>query len=206
MFPRSSAYAGSDIAEGAWAILTDLSAGTGQWLTILMMALALGMDAFSLGIGVGMRGVRLRDVLKISLTVGLFHVVMPLMGMLAGHYLSDLLGDVALMAGGLLLVLLGLHMIVSAFRSETIRPLDHRSFVGLIAFALGVSLDSFSVGITLGLFAGDVWFTVMSFGVFGTVMSVLGLLVGRGASLLLGEYSEALGGIILLAFGVKFIL
>jgi putative Mn2+ efflux pump MntP len=187
-------------------VLADLTAEAGQWLTILMMAFALGMDAFSLGIGVGMRGIRLLDVLKISLTVGLFHMVMPLLGMLAGHYLSDLLGEVALIAGGGLLVLLGLHMIFSAFRGEPVKPLDHRSFIGLIAFALGVSIDSFSVGITLGLFASDVWFAVLCFGLFGTVLSVLGLLVGRGASFLLGDYSEALGGIILLAFGVKFIL
>ena len=57
-----------------------MSAHLGQ-LVILIMAVALGLDAFSLGIGIGMKGIRLRDVLRISLVTALFHVIMPLIGM-----------------------------------------------------------------------------------------------------------------------------
>ena len=39
---------------------------TGQLFTLLIIALALGMDAFSLGVGIGMRGIRLRDIIKLS--------------------------------------------------------------------------------------------------------------------------------------------
>lgn len=50
----------------------DVSAATGQALTILVMAVALGMDAFSLGIGIGLKGVRLYDILKLSTLIGIF--------------------------------------------------------------------------------------------------------------------------------------
>lgn len=182
-----------------------MAVDTGQTLTILIMALALGMDAFSLGIGIGMKGIRLMDVLKISVMVGIFHMLMPLMGMLTGHYVGSLLGDVAMLAGGGLLALLGLHMIYSALRGEEVTSFDHRTLFGIIVFSLSVSIDSFSVGISLGLFASDLWLTILSFGAFGTIMSILGLLLGRKAAHWLGEYGEALGGVILLAFGVKFL-
>lgn len=48
------------------------SADAGQVVTILIMAVALGMDALSLGVGIGMKGIRLRDVLRISIVIGFF--------------------------------------------------------------------------------------------------------------------------------------
>ncbi|SEG62629.1 manganese efflux pump [Paenibacillus sp. UNC499MF] len=178
----------------------------GQLLTIFIMAIALGFDAFSLGIGIGMRGIRLLHILKISIVIGLFHILMPLLGMYAGHYLGSLLGQVAVAAGGGLLILLGSHMIYSSFRGEDSPAFDHRTFWGMILFALSVSVDSFSVGVSLGIFATDVVLTVLLFGLLGGGMSILGLLLGRRVGSWIGEYGEALGGLILLLFGLKFLL
>jgi putative Mn2+ efflux pump MntP len=47
---------------------------------------------------------------------------------------------------------------------------------------------------------------VLLFGVFGGAMSILGLLLGRRLSHWTGEYGEAIGGIILLVFGIKFLM
>ncbi|RKN78822.1 manganese efflux pump MntP family protein [Paenibacillus ginsengarvi] len=186
--------------------MTAASAETGQLITIIVMAIALGMDAFSLGIGIGLRGIRLLDILKISFVIGLFHVIMPLAGMFMGHYVGSLLGDVATITGGALLILLGAHMIFSSFKGPEVRAFDHRTFLGLIVFALTVSIDSMSVGVSLGIFATDIAFTVLMFGGFGGVMSVCGLLLGRHAGSWIGDYGEAVGGVILLAFGIRFLI
>lgn len=186
--------------------MTALSIEIGQTLTILIIAFALGMDAFSLGIGMGIRGIRLLDVLKISITVALFHVIMPLLGMFMGHYFSSLLGNIAILAGGGLLVLLGSHMIYSSIWGEDEASFDYRTTWGLLVFALSVSMDSFSVGISLGLFASDLIIAVLLFGMFGGIMSILGLLLGRKVSSWLGAYGEAVGGMILLMFGIKFLV
>jgi putative Mn2+ efflux pump MntP len=178
----------------------------GQLITITIMAVALGMDAFSLGIGIGLKGIRLLDILKISLVIGFFHIVMPLMGMFMGQYVSTLLGGVAAIAGGALLILLGSHMIYSSVRGESVKSFDHRTLWGLFVFALSVSIDSFSVGVSLGMFSGDLLLTVLMFGMFGLFMSMTGLLLGQRAGHWAGEYGEAFGGVILLAFGIKFLL
>ncbi|UJF33289.1 manganese efflux pump MntP [Paenibacillus hexagrammi] len=178
----------------------------GQLLTIIIMAIALGLDAFSLGIGIGMKGVRLLDILKISIVIGIFHVIMPLMGMFMGHYASSLLGNVATAAGGCLLILLGAHMVYSSLRGEDVSSFDHSTLWGLTLFALSVSIDSLSVGVSLGMFASDIVLTVLIFGAFGGLMSIAGLLLGRRVGNWVGEYGEAFGGLILLAFGIKFLL
>jgi putative Mn2+ efflux pump MntP len=67
-------------------------------------------------------------------------------------------------------------------------------------------MDSFSVGVSLGMFYTDMLLAVLLFGVFGGAMSILGLLLGRRLSHWTGEYGEAIGGIILLVFGIKFLL
>lgn len=178
----------------------------GEFFTLLLMAFALGMDAFSLGIGIGLRGIRLLDVLKISVVIGLFHILMPLTGMFMGQYVSTLLGDVAVVTGGGMLILLGAHMVYSAFRGDAFRSIDHRTAWGLLLFSLTVSIDSFSVGVSLGMFATDLALTVLLFGIFGGLMSMLGLLVGQRFGHFTGDYGEAFGGIILLIFGIKFLL
>jgi putative Mn2+ efflux pump MntP len=178
----------------------------GQFLTILIMAIALGMDAFSLGIGIGMKGIRLLDILKISFVIGIFHVLMPLMGMFTGQYVGSLLGDVATAMGGLLLILLGAHMVYSSLRGDSVPSFDHRTLWGLFVFSLSVSIDSFSVGVSLGMFATDILATILLFGAFGAMLSVAGLLLGRHMGGFAGDYGEALGGVILLAFGLKFLL
>lgn len=180
----------------------DVSAHVGQLVTILIMAVALGLDAFSLGIGIGMKGIRLRDVLRISIVTALFHIIMPLIGMYMGKYVSSLLGDITTYAAGGLLVLLGAHMILNAFREGDTKLVDHRSLLGVVLFSLSVSVDSFSVGVSLGMFSSDLILTVLAFGVCGGVMSVMGLLLGRRVSQNLGDYGEAIGGAILLAFGL----
>ncbi len=185
--------------------MSSVTAQLGQFLTILIMAIALGMDALSLGIGLGLKGIRLLDILKISLVIAIFHVIMPLMGMFTGHYMSSLLGDVAAVTGGGLLIILGGHMVYSSLKGEQARTFYPHSMWGILLFALSVSIDSFSVGISLGLFASDLLLTVILFGAFGGLMSIIGLMIGRKMGNWVGEYGEAFGGMILLAFGIKFL-
>lgn len=186
-------------------LMLENYAGLGQLITIFIMAAALGMDAFSLGVGIGMRGIRLLHVLRISSMIGVFHIIMPLLGIFTGQYVGSLLGKVTGYVAGGLLVLLGAHMIVNAFRGGLAKAVDHRSWGGMILFSLSVSIDSFSVGVSLGMFKSDLLLTVLIFGLFGGLMSILGLLIGRRVSRNLGDYGEALGGTVLLAFGLMFI-
>lgn len=177
----------------------------GQFLTILVMAFALSMDAFSLGLGMGMKGIRLLDILKVSTVTGIFHVILPLTGIFMGQFMNDVLGHLAVAVGGALLVILGVHMIYNSLFGEVSVRLGHRSMSGVILFAFMVSLDSFSVGISLGIFATNVLLTVTLFGLFSGIACVIGLLLGRRFGGWIGDYGETIGGAILTAVGLKFL-
>ncbi|MED4202865.1 manganese efflux pump MntP family protein [Neobacillus mesonae] len=174
----------------------------GELVTLLIMAAALGMDAFSVGLGIGMYKLRLRKIFEIGILIGIFHVIMPLAGILAGKLLSEKFGTLASWIGGLLLILLGAQMIWSSLKKEAESVITPVGF-GLLLFALSVSLDSFSVGLTLGIYGAKTVLVIICFGIVATVQTWAGLLLGRKVRGWLGTYSEALGGAILLAFGIK---
>lgn len=177
----------------------------GELITLIIMAFALGMDAFSVGLGMGMFQIRLKQILKIGITIGMFHVLMPMIGMIIGRVLSDHFGEIAAMIGGGLLLLLGLQMIWSGFREQEESLITPTGF-GLLLFSLSVSLDSFSVGLTLGIYGAKIFLVLLCFGIGACVLTWMGLLLGRKVQGLLGSYSEALGGSILMIFGIKLLL
>jgi manganese efflux pump family protein len=183
----------------------DSTALIGEILTLFFMAFALGMDAFSIGLGMGMVKLRYKQIFKVGITIGIFHMMMPLCGMFLGRMLSDHFGNIAAFIGGLLLLVLGIQMIIASFREDKdmlVTPMG----IGLIIFAISVSLDSFSVGLSLGIFGTRTFLTIMMFGLMSMILTWVGLIVGKKVQGWLGSYSEALGGCILLAFGLKILL
>lgn len=181
-----------------------------QWfsaeiLTLFWTAVALGTDAFSLGLGMGMQGLRRRQIVSISTTIGVFHVLMPLVGLITGLYLHQVLGDVAQKIAALLLVGLGLHMMYYALsgKEETPPMMRQTSGWGVLLFAMSVSVDALSVGFSFGLSDAHVGYAVTMFGIVGGVMAAMGLSAGSFVSKVAGGVVEALGGAILAAFGVQ---
>ncbi|HEY8529441.1 MAG TPA: manganese efflux pump [Paenibacillaceae bacterium] len=187
--------------------MIDASGAVGHLAALALLAVALGMDAFSLGVGIGLRGVRAPEMWRLGLCVTFFHFLMPLCGMVAGRNFRLILDDLAHAAAGVLLLFLGAHMIYNSLRGGNAWSIDHRTFWGMILYALGVSIDSFSVGLSLGMFwPENIPLAAFMFGLAGGGMNMAGLLAGRRLSLLVGDYGEALGGAILLGFGLLFLL
>ncbi|WP_054861223.1 manganese efflux pump [Gracilibacillus sp. JCM 18860] len=176
---------------GGTLIVTILPVG--EVLSIIFMAFALGMDAFSVGLAIGMQEIRLKRIFTIGLTVGIFHIVMPFIGLLLGTMISTQIEGIAILAAGLLLCGIGFQMVLQTFQKRESNILAP-SGLGLFVFAFTVSLDSFSVGLSLGLSGLATALAITLFGIFSTVLTWTALLIGRRTHHLLGTYSEILGG------------
>ncbi|WP_059104144.1 manganese efflux pump MntP [Shouchella shacheensis] len=174
-------------------------------LTIGIMAIALGMDAFSVTFGMGMLGLRAHQIFKIGLTIGAFHLAMPLLGMAVGKWLSGHFDVIATYIGGGLLLVIGIQMMLNSFS-----PSDEKSLkpvgIGLFFFAIGVSLDSFSAGLSFGILGAKAALTIVMIGAVSMIMSWLGLVIGSRFQSYLGSYGELLGGSVLIGFGLKIML
>ncbi len=177
----------------------------GEITSILFMAVALGMDAFSVSLGLGMQKLRLKRIAIIGLAIGLFHIMMPFIGIFLGKIISSGIGEFASLAAAVLLLGIGIQMIVNAFVQES-RQIIEPVGMGLLLLSFTVSLDSFSVGLGLGLSGAKTALVIMIFGAVSMGLTWLGLLFGRKVHGFLGAYSEILGGSILCGFGMYMFL
>ncbi|MGM8364771.1 manganese efflux pump MntP [Virgibacillus sp. W0181] len=173
----------------------------GGIVSLLFMAFALGMDAFSVSLGLGMKRPRLKRIAMIGLLIGMLHIIFPFVGILLGKAISGTIGHYATLAGGLLLIGIGSHMFFSAFSQGKVRNVMP-SGIHLFILACSVSMDSFSVGLSLGLSNAKTAIVLFMFGVMSMVLTWTGMLLGRKVRGYLGAYSELLGGSILSAFGM----
>jgi putative Mn2+ efflux pump MntP len=183
----------------------DTFAG-GQFITLSIIAIALGMDAFSLGLGIGTRKPSHKRKILISCFIAIFHIFMPLIGIWIGQFLSYYFHHIAVIVGGAMLCLLGLQMFWSSIQEQDdVLPFSDRTVLGLILIAFSVSLDSLSAGLSLGFFATDPILTVLLCGIAGGVMAWIGLYFGRLMGSWIGKYGEVFGGIVLMTLGIQFI-
>ncbi len=176
-----------------------------NFLTLIFLAVALGTDAFSLCVGIGLTGVARKQILLISIAILLFHIFMPLAGWFAGGFAGSLMGRAAAVAGSLLLIYLGVRMIRSAWynKGETGPVAMQFNICGLLLLGTSVSIDALSVGFTLGIHKVNLLLTAGIIGAVAGLMAASGLIFGRFLGWWAGKKAQLAGGLVLVGIGVK---
>lgn len=171
-------------------------------LLVLMIAVSLSMDAFSLSLAYGLAGVTKKQIRTLSIVVGLFHFFMPLLGMLLGTLILKRFAfdyDFLIL---LILSFIGIQMILESFKEKEIKPLKK---LEIILFALAVSIDSFSVGITLTDINENYLLSALVFSITSAIFTFLGLKLGDKIAKVIGKVSTIIGGIILIIIGILYV-
>jgi len=184
-----------------------------NYSTVLLVSFALGIDAFSVAVGIGLSGVKKRQMLTVSSTVTFFHIFMPLLGLSLGSYLGRLAGPMAGSIGALVLMTIGLSAVWNSLkdirpaaadqRRPSSQPLDVANPANLVLMGASVSLDALTVGFGLGALRVDLLLTVMTMGMVAGLMTMSGLLFGRRLNKAFGPRAGLAGGLILVAVGFK---
>jgi len=175
-----------------------------EFFWIIAVSIALGMDAFSCSMAFGLAGIKNNMAIRLTLTVAVFHIFMPLIGLWIGQKLGTLFGNVATGVGALILLWLGGRMLINARKNScTPTSMPNLKGFGVIALAGSVSLDALSVGFSLGTFVVNIIPATLIMGATAGIMTGIGVLLGRKLGIFLHGKAEALGGIILLIIGIK---
>ena len=176
-------------------------------LTIFLLAVALGTDAFSMCLGIGMTGVRRRQIVLISVTVLIFHILMPPAGWYLGQLAGSLIGRAAALAGSMILIFLGARMIWDVYKPDREEPrVALVNTWGLLVLAASVSMDALSVGFTLGTYSVNLFMVALIFGLVAGLMTFSGLWLGSMLGRWVGGKAQLVGGIILVGIGIKLFL
>jgi putative Mn2+ efflux pump MntP len=178
-------------------------------LEILLIAVGLAMDAFavSLGIGAAGRANSARPRFRLSFHFGLFQFAMPILGWLGGTSVAHLISSVDHWVAFGLLALVGGRMVQSGLRKDEIPNFDDPSRGRvLVILSVATSIDALAVGLSLAMLHVDVVFPSIVIGVVAAGLSLAGLLLGHKLGIAFGKRTEVLGGLILIAIGLRVLI
>lgn len=176
------------------------------WGEILGLSLALGVDAFAVGMSLGLVCRRLRQMFSIAFGFGFFQFLMPVIGWYAGDLLTDMVSRYGPWLSFAILLLLGLKMIREAFAPDDESPADPSRGLSLLMLSLAVSIDALGVGFSLGILKQALWIPAFMFGLVTFIMTLLALQLGYKLSSRFGKRMNILGGVVLISIGLKIVL
>ena len=168
-------------------------------VSILLIGISLSMDTFSLSLTLGT--VSENKLIKIlPLFVGIFHFFMPIIGNIIGITLINLLDLASNIILGTVLIVLGINLAIHYFKDETEEI--NLNIIGVIIFALSVSIDSFSVGLGINDITNNYYIASIIFALCSAAFTYLGIIIGKYSSKLIGKYAIILGIFLLLILGI----
>lgn len=187
-------------------------------ITVIIIAFGLSMDAFAVSITNGMmlRDAKVSDGIKTGLFFGAAQAIMPLLGWLAGINFRDSIEKIDHWLALILLGMIGANMIYESIKNNasgqdngncedyTIEDGEYRlANKTLFLLAIATSIDALAIGVSFAALNIDIIMPIIIIGIITFILSYIGVFIGDKCGLLLKNYAELLGGLILIVIGLK---
>ena len=175
------------------------------------MAISLALDAFAVATSTAIAtpNFRKRYAVKMGVWFGMFQFAMPLMGWLLATSVSDYIKAVDHFIAFGLLAFLGGRMVWGSFdkECEVGEHADSLTAGRLCLLAIATSIDAMAAGISMTFMPEiNVPFACVVIGVVAFALSALGALLGKRLGCLFQKRAELVGGLVLIALGVKILI
>ncbi len=177
--------------------------------TILLLALALAMDAFAVALAAGAALGRAdrRQLFRLSFHFGLFQFLMPVAGWFAGVQVERLIAAFDHWIAFALLAFIGGKMIRESFDHAAARyRTDMTKGMSLVLLSVATSIDALAVGFSLAVVDVSILMPSVVIGLVAGGMTLLGMRLGEKISGRLGRRMELAGGIVLILIGARIVL
>lgn len=133
----------------------------------------------------------------LALWTALLNMLFPLIGFWAGDFTAHLFEEWSSLLSGVLLALIGIHILLQDEASGSAAKQLHPSLI-----ALAVSLDTFSVSVSFGMLHLDKTLFILSSGIFTFFLSYTALVFKERISIGNGKLLRRFAGLALLVMGV----
>ncbi len=197
----------------------------GIW-ELLIMAVALAMDAFAVSIckGLASAGSYIKTGLACGIWFGVFQGLMPFIGWLLGSTVSSYIEGYSSYIAFALLAFLGGKMIFEAIgeareakcaAAEGIICDENREKNAslapkvMVVFAIATSIDALAAGLTLAAVGMDIFgalIAVLFIGVVTFLFSFVGAAAGARIGSKFSTKAQIAGGVVLIALGLKILI
>ena len=181
------------------------------YFEIVLIAVGLAMDAFAVAMckGIKMRPFSAKQTLLIALFFGGAQALMPLIGWFLGAQFEQYIVAFDHWLAFILLGFIGGKMIFEALKRDA-DECDYceKKFdiLELFIMAIATSIDALVVGVTFAFLKVDILGSVLTIGIITALLCALGAFIGFKFGSKLKSKAELLGGIVLVAMGVKILI
>ena len=185
-----------------------------DYVSLVGIAVGLSMDAFAVSVTNGAVAKKVTPwyAVKIALCFGVFQALMPMIGWLIGKAGENFISSVDHWVALILLCYIGVQMIVESYKNRKKGNTDgckeDISLKALLLMGIATSIDALATGIILlsAVGASTVLSMLLSVAIIGMItftLSVIAVYIGKKFGALLSCKAELLGGIVLVAIGIK---
>lgn len=175
---------------------------------VLILAIALSMDAFAVSIGLGSK--HNCNTLWLALTAGVYfgisQALMPFLGYAGGRGLLGWIQAYAPWVAFVLLTIIGAKMIYEAFGEGIEEEIDTITHRVMLMLAIATSIDALAAGFTLNLLDVSPKLACAIIGLTTFGFSCAGVYIGDKSGTLLESKAEFSGGIILILVGLRVLI
>jgi len=173
---------------------------------IILIALALAADAFSVSLAAGAQGFRPRRIFRLSWHFGLFQFIMPVIGWFGGEFVTRIVGRAGPWIVLVLLAGIGIKMIIDGIKDAPKDLPDLSRGWKMVTLSIATSIDALGVGFGFGLLDIPVFRPAIIIGVVCSIMTIFGLYLGVRIYRRIGHRALIIGGVILIGIGIKMII
>lgn len=180
-----------------------------SFLELLLIAIGLSMDAFSVSVCKGLTTKRFswRMALICGIWFGLFQALMPVIGYFLGAQFQEMIEAYDHWIAFGLLFLIGANMIREALSKKEEEPTGGAlDFKTMFLLAIATSIDALAVGVSFACIQVNIWWSVLTIGLTTFVFSILGVKIGNVFGSKYEKSAGIIGGIILILIGLKILL
>jgi putative Mn2+ efflux pump MntP len=177
-------------------------------LTVVLIAVGLAMDAFAVSIakGITIDNQRRKTALVMATFFAVFQMLMPVIGWFAGLGLEELIMGIDHWIAFGLLALIGARMIYDSTKKEDLQRDSNLRLHTLLTLSVATSIDALMVGLSFAFLQTVIITPIVVIGIVTFSLSFLGFHFGNVIGNILGSKIKVVGGVILIAIGVKILL
>ena len=175
---------------------------------LFLLAVGLSMDAFAVSIckGLAMKKADAKGMAICGVWFGGFQALMPIVGYALGYSFTDVVASIDHWIAFGLLALIGLNMIREAvWGDDEAQDADFGPRT-MFVMAVATSIDALAVGVTMAFLSVNIVLAATVIGVITLLLSVWGVYLGSRVGDRLGSRVGILGGVILIALGIKILV
>ena len=175
-------------------------------IEVIILAVALSMDAFAVSIGLGSKKNTPGLALKAGLFFGIFQALMPFIGYLGGKGVLGWIEAYAHWVAFGLLALIGAKMIYEGVQEGIEEDISDITNKMMLILAIATSIDAMAAGFSLTLLNVNPYIACLIIGVITFAFSWAGVFIGKKSGTKLESKAEIFGGVVLVLLGIKILI